>query len=173
MIVLIGESASGKSFIEKQLTTIGYEKIISYTTRPKRTCETDGIDYYFITKDEFNNLQKQNFFAEQTVYNDWFYGIAKKDCCNSKVVVVEPNGMRQLQKISKLNIQSFYISVDERERAIRMIRRGDNLLEVFRRIFSDQGVFLNIKDEVKHIIDNNDFQGFEIIKNILEGENNE
>ena len=36
-----------------------------------------------------------------------------------------------------------------------MVKRGDNLLEVFRRIFSDQGVFQFIDQEVDYVIDNN------------------
>ena len=36
-----------------------------------------------------------------------------------------------------------------------MVERGDNLLEAFRRIFSDQGVFQFIADEVDYVIDNN------------------
>ena len=48
MIVLIGESASGKSSIERCLVEdYGYNKIVSYTTRPPRAGEVDGIDYHF------------------------------------------------------------------------------------------------------------------------------
>lgn len=167
MIVLLGESASGKSMIEKQLTICGYDKIVSYTTRPIRKGEVHGKDYYFIDTDEFLSLKQNNFFAETTVYNGWHYGFSNEDCKDNKVVVVEPYGFRQLLAKKKLNIKSFYIRVDERVRAIRMIERGDNLLEVFRRIFSDQGVFLGLENEVDYIIENNYFEGFKQIKKII------
>ena len=154
MIVLIGESGSGKSTIEKELVNRGFKKIVSYTTRPIRKNEVDGIDYHYITEEDFLNKLQNNIFAEYTMYNDWHYGIAKKDCIDNAVVVVEPYGFRQLKAINNLNIISFYIYVDERERLIRMMRRGDNLMEVFRRIFSDQGVFQGIKNEVDYIIEN-------------------
>lgn len=155
MIVLIGESASGKSTIEKELMKKGYKKIVSYTTRPIRTRETDGIDYYYISVEDFQNKLDNNFFAEYTIYNGWYYGIAVNDCVNNAVVVVEPHGFRQLKNIDNLHITSFYIKVKERERLIRMVKRGDNLLEVFRRIFSDQGVFQFIENEVNYTIENN------------------
>lgn len=155
MIVLIGESASGKSTIEKELVKRGFNKIISYTTRPIRKDETDGIDYHYISKEEFLSKLHSKFFAEYTIYNEWYYGIAKNDCKDDSVVVVEPHGFKQLKRMNEINIISFYIKVDERERLIRMVKRGDNLLEVFRRIFSDQGVFQFIENEVDYVIDNN------------------
>lgn len=164
MIVLIGESASGKSTIEKELVKKSYKKIISYTTRPIRKNEIDGIDYHYISVEEFKNKLSNGFFAENTIYNDWYYGIAKQDCIDDAVVVVEPHGFRQLIKLKDLHIISFYIKVDERERLIRMVKRGDNLLEVFRRIFSDQGVFQFIDKEVDYVVDNYDFN--ECIKEI-------
>ena len=155
IIILIGESASGKSTLEKELVNRGFNKIISYTTRPIRQGEKDGVDYHYISEEEFLNKLNNGFFAEYTIYNSWYYGIAVPDCKDNSVVVVEPHGFSQLKKIDRLNIISFYIKVDERERLIRMVRRGDNLLEVFRRIFSDQGVFQFIDQEVNYVIDNN------------------
>jgi guanylate kinase len=155
IIILIGESASGKSTIEKELVKRGFNKIVSYTTRPIRKDEIDGIDYHYISEEEFLNKLQNGFFAEYTIYNSWYYGIAIPDCKNDSVVVVEPHGFSQLKKIEGLNIISFYIKVDERTRLIRMVERGDNLLEVFRRIFSDQGVFQFVDQEVNYVIDNN------------------
>jgi guanylate kinase len=167
MIVLLGKSASGKSYIENQLAKTGYEKIVSWTTRPIRAGELNGVDYHYTTDEKFLELQASGFFSEYTKYNGWYYGIAEEDCLNNRVVVVEPFGFRQLLKIPHLHIKSFYIQVDERERAIRMIKRGDNLLEVFRRIFSDQGVFLGIDRDVDYVINNDDFNGLNWVLKVL------
>ena len=52
MIILVGESASGKSTIEKILTEkYGYKKTISYTTRQPRDGEINGVNYHFNTLD--------------------------------------------------------------------------------------------------------------------------
>ena len=154
MILLVGESASGKSTIEKQLVNYGYSKIVSYTTRPMREGEVDGIDYHYISEEDFLYHLKINFFAEYTVYNGWYYGIAHEDCLDNSIVVVEPHGFRQLLKIPNLHIKSFYIQVPERVRLKRMVDRGDNLMEVFRRIFSDQGLFQFIDKEVDYVVQN-------------------
>ena len=155
MIVLVGESASGKSSIEKILVdNYGYKKIVSYTTRQPRQGEVDGIDYHYISESQFSNLQKEEFFAEIGEYNGWHYGTAKNDCTSDKVAVVTPHGLRQLKKIPNLDIRAFYINVPRRDRLIKILQRGDNIEEAYRRSLSDVGQFDGIADEVDYIIDN-------------------
>lgn len=155
MIVLVGESASGKSSVEKYLVeNYGYSKIVSYTTRQPRDGEVDGIDYHFITKSQFNRLKEQGFFAETAAYNGWYYGTAKQDCTNDKIAVITPHGLRQLSKIPDIDITSFYINVPRRDRLIKILMRGDNIEEAYRRSLSDVGQFDGISDEVDFVINN-------------------
>lgn len=98
MLILVGGSASGKSTIEKILCEkYGYNKIVSYTTRSPREGEIDGVDYHYISKEEFLEKAQSGFFAEIGVYNGWYYGSAVEDCTNDKVAVLTPHGMRQLK----------------------------------------------------------------------------
>ena len=54
MIVLIGASASGKTEVAKTLIyKNGFSKIVTYTTRKIRPTEKDGIDYHFVSKQQF------------------------------------------------------------------------------------------------------------------------
>jgi guanylate kinase len=154
MIIIIGCAGSGKSTIEKELVKKGYKKITSYTSRPIRNNETDHIDYHFLTEEEFQKRFSNGFFVEHTKYNGWFYGIAKNDCDDNAIAVVEPYGFRQLKSKKELNVFSIFIDVPERVRLKRMVDRCDNLMEVFRRIFSDQGVFQGINDEVNCVVNN-------------------
>lgn len=155
MVVLCGESASGKSSIEKYLVdNYGYSKVVSYTTRQPRKGEFDGLDYHFVTKDEFLELKEKGFFAEMAVYNGWYYGTAKKDCTNDKIAVLTPHGLRQISKLNDINVISFYINVPRRDRLIKILQRGDNIEEAYRRSLSDVGQFDGIEDEVDFVIDN-------------------
>lgn len=155
MIVLVGESASGKSSIEKYLVeNYGYNKIVSYTTRPPREGEVNGVDYHFISIEQFKSLKERCFFAEMAVYRDWYYGTAKEDCTNDKIAVLTPHGLRQISKIKDINVISFYINVPRRDRLIKILRRGDDIEESYRRNVSDVGMFDGIEDEVDYVIDN-------------------
>lgn len=158
MIVLVGESASGKSSIEKSLVdNYGYKKIVSYTTRQPRQGEVDGIDYHYISENQFIKLQNEGYFAEVGEYNGWHYGTAKNDCISDKVAVVTPHGLRQLVKIPNLDIHAFYINVPRRDRLIKILQRGDNIEEAYRRSLSDVGQFDGISDEVDYIISNENY----------------
>ena len=159
MIVLVGESASGKSSIERYLMdNYGYKKIVSYTTRSPRLGEVDGIDYHFISVEEFKSLKEQGFFAETAVYNNWHYGTAKEDCTDDKIAVLTPHGLRQISKIDGINVNSFYINVPRRDRLIKILQRGDNIEEAYRRSLSDVGQFDGIEDEVDYIIHNDGYK---------------
>jgi guanylate kinase len=156
MIVLIGPSASGKSTIEKELVQWGYDKITSYTSRPIRKNEEQDVDYHFISPQEFEQNIKAGFFVENTTYRGWYYGIAKQDCKDGKIAVVEPFGYRQIKAIYPDSTISFFIDVPIVECLHRMIHRGDtDYMEMFRRIISDQGTFANVEKECDYIINNN------------------
>jgi guanylate kinase len=167
MYIIIGCSCAGKSTIEKILVNNGLNRIISYTSRPIRKNETNHIDYHYISDQEFDDKMKQGFFAESTVYNSWQYGIAKQDCKDDAIAVVETFGFLELKRNKGIHITSFFIDVEERERVCRMMKRGDGVMESFRRIISDQGSFSGIKREVDYVIPNPDGKLEEAVEKIL------
>jgi guanylate kinase len=154
MIILTGESAAGKTSCERELERRGYKRIISYTTRPIRGNEQEDIDYHYIDPNQFIEWLSKGFFSENTKYRGWFYGIAKKDCIDNAIAVVEPVGFRKLQKINDLHIESFYLKTSERTRMIRMAQRGDDINEIIRRLYSDQGSFACIEEEIDYVVVN-------------------
>ena len=159
MIILVGESASGKSTIEKILADkYGYKKTVSYTTRPPRDGEINGVDYHFITEKEYAKKFNSNFFVETGAYNDWLYGTTKDQYDENTVCVLTPHGLRQIKKIfGEENIHSFYIKVPRRDRLIKILERGDEIDEAIRRNQSDVGQYDGIEDEVNFVIRNNGY----------------
>lgn len=77
---LMGKSASGKDTIFKKIMEderICLKNIVMYTTRPIRSGEVNGIDYYFVTEEEAAQLEQQGQIIEMrqysTVYGIWKY----------------------------------------------------------------------------------------------------
>ena len=101
LFILSGPSTSGKSTIEKELADCGLVRAISYTTRPKRENESDDA-YHFISKEYFDHLADQGFFAESTVFDTKCYGMSRRELkeCMEKgntVIVADPVGAMQLR----------------------------------------------------------------------------
>ena len=160
VIVLIGESANGKSTTEKVLNAkYHYNRTISYTTREPRMGEKDGVDYHFVTKDDFIEKMNENFFAEVGVYKGDYYGSTIDEYKDNTVCVLTPHGMRQIKKSlrDKFDVVTFYLKVDGRDRIIKALQRGDEINEVFRRYQSDVGMFDGVVDEVDYIIENSGY----------------
>lgn len=83
LISFSGPSGSGKTSIVKALLqrypdSFGFS--ISATTRQKRANEKDGVDYYFISKEEFQEKIKEGAFIEwEEVYDGVFYGTLRSE----------------------------------------------------------------------------------------------
>lgn len=177
MLVIIGESASGKTSLQKMLIENNpkYKKIVTYTTRPMREGEVDGVDYHFIPQTTFDEFVKRGFFVEHAKYRDWCYGTARIDCENENAVaVLTPAGLRALKRLG-YDITSVYLYVDRRSRLISILKRGDNIDEAIRRNITDVGQFDEIIEEVDYVIDNTGFhmnenQVLECLKVILKGD---
>ena len=153
MIILIGPSASGKTEIAKKLiSTFDYKKFVTTTTRNKRVGEIDGVDYYFISVDEFKENLANNKFIETTIYNNNYYGSFKSEMGDNKVLIVEPNGLKAFQSLNDPHIISFFIDSSEDDRYERMLKRGDEINDIKRRLHNDRKLFYeNIKTDFRII----------------------
>lgn len=159
MLILVGKSAVGKDTIQKELINLGYKPVVSYTTRPPRYNEVDGIAYHFISKEEFLKKKQEGFFAETTSYNvasgdTWCYGSAIEDLAKDKVMIVNPEGLKQIKKIKTLNPIAFYLMADEETIWNRLRKRGDDIEEARRRLNADDIDFTGIIEYVDFCLRN-------------------
>jgi guanylate kinase len=181
IIVICGFSASGKTVISKYIANkYNYKEVISHTSRPIRHNEIEGDSYYFVSKQQFQNMIDNNEFIECRTYNTlldnkpeiWYYGIHKYGIDLSKnnyVVVLDIHGLRQFKKYYKDNIFSFFIFVNEPTRKQRCINRSSfDETEWNRRYQDDTKQFTSkvIYDEVDYIVENYDYD--KCIKEISE-----
>ena len=138
MIILCGASASGKTVTALELQRkYGLKKAITTTTREKRVRETDGVEYFFISKEEFQKRLDANKFVESSLYNGNFYGCGIDQVADDKVVVLDPNGLHSFMKLKNKNIVTFLLIADEKTRRERMVSRGDKKENIEQRITND------------------------------------
>ncbi len=133
---LIGPPASGKTSIIKELNKYGVAEIISHTTRPPKNGEQHGVDYYFISNDEFSKTQ----LIERVNYSGYFYGLSKAEVMDKvkqypiSVVTVDAYGMEQLTNLLGDHVKSIYIMVDKSTIIGRIIEKGENADSIKHRI---------------------------------------
>lgn len=80
LVVLSGPSGAGKDAILNQMKKTGYpaQFITTVTTRPKRAQEKDGVDYNFVSSEQFQEMLNNNQFLEHAnVYGNW-YGVPRE-----------------------------------------------------------------------------------------------
>jgi len=143
------------------------ELSISYTTRSPRKGESNGIQYFFISEEDFLNKKNSNFFLEHAeVHGNW-YGTSV-DFVQSKlssgvnlILEIDVQGFRQINNLS-LNYDSIFIlppSIQSLEERIKT--RGDEDLEAINLRLKNAKEELAYANEYKHIIINDSFDDAE------------
>lgn len=142
MLIMVGASATGKTEIAKILIKkYNFKKMITYTTRPMRENEVNGVDYHFVSVEEFKEKEKNNDFFETTIYNNNYYGTAFKDCASDKVLIVDICGANTIYQRIPDKVKIFYLHAPKDIREKRMIARGDNPIAIKERLENDEMTF--------------------------------
>lgn len=163
MVILVGKSASGKNVIQEELIKDGnYKRVVTYTTRPRRPNEQDGVAYHFISTGEYLKKKLEGFFVETTHYDTAnmgrvYYGTSN-ECFNDDngVLIMNPDGLKAIKNIPNLKYTSFYIKCDKKTLKKRLKKRGDNPKEAKRRLKADKKDFKHIEDWCDYTIMNRD-----------------
>ena len=96
LVVLSGPSGVGKDAVLTRMKKLErpFHYVITTTTRPKRAAEKNGVDYYFLSGKEFQQMIDENQFLEwANVYNN-YYGVPK-----SEITVALRNGVDTIVKV--------------------------------------------------------------------------
>ncbi|HJD68048.1 MAG TPA: guanylate kinase [Rickettsia endosymbiont of Bembidion lapponicum] len=165
IIILSSPSGAGKSSLAKALLEIdnNLRLSISATTRKPRPNEQDGVNYYFKTKSEFEELVKQNQFLEHAKIYDNYYGTPKKHVENllnqglDVLFDIDWQGARSIKQ-NAVNAVSIFIlppNLEILEQRLRN-RAADNEEAIQLRMASAQAE-ISHSNEYDHIITNDDF----------------
>jgi len=130
LAVVCGPSGVGKGTLVKKLISTEPENFcfgISHTTRPPRHGEVNGVDYYFVTPDEFEKVLKSDGFLENAIVHGNFYGTSKQTVLDAsalgKICILDID-IQGAQKVRRSSFKSFSVfvlppSYEELERRLR------------------------------------------------------
>lgn len=148
IIALIGEAGSGKDTIMQGILKrcpTQFHEIISCTTRPIREGEKNGVNYHFLTPNDFTDKVTNNEMLEYTIFNNWFYGTSydslQPDTIN--IGVFNPAGIRSLYQFDDIDLTVYRIICSDKTRMLRQLNREEhpNVDEIVRRYKTDQEDF--------------------------------
>jgi len=132
LFVVSGASGVGKSTVLSKVMAERKDLLfsVSATTRGPRESETDGVSYYFITKEKFEQMIRDGEFLEYDAHMDNWYGtprgqLEEKLTRGNVILDIEPNGAFAVRK-ARPDATLIFIappSVEELERRLR--GRGD------------------------------------------------
>lgn len=168
VIIFSAPSGSGKTTIVHELLKRypQFEFSISATSRAPRGAEKDGVDYYFLTEEEFLRRIEADAFVEwEAVYAGTHYGTLRSEVdriwSKGNVIIfdVDVVGGVNLKRIFGDKACSVFImppSIEELER--RLIGRGTDAPEVIAKRVAKAGQEIERAPEFDHVVVNDDLQ---------------
>ena len=139
MVILSSPSGAGKTTISKKIQQKyqNFKISVSHTTRKPRPNEVEGIDYYFISKEDFKKkIQNKEFYEYAQIFGN-YYGTSKKSVLdllkknNDVLFDIDWQGSRQLSNFKELNLLKIFILPPSKEELKkRLIQRNQDKPEV-------------------------------------------
>ena len=165
MVILSSPSGVGKTTLTKKIQQKypTFKISVSHTTRPPRSNEVDGVDYHFVSMENFQELIRQKKFYEHAEIFENYYGTLKEyvdqTIINNDIIFdIDWQGTKQLSKFKNLKlIKIFLITDSKKELKNRLIKRDQNSDEEIKKRFSA------FDEDIKHW---NDYDFIIINKNL-------
>ena len=160
VLIVVGPSGVGKDTVMKKVSQKYpeyFKKGVTHTSRKMRPGEKEGYNYYYISKEDFLKLKKEDGFIHSILYNDNYYGLSKKELeegtKDNKILylIIDINGAQQFHD---LNIPSNFVAIlppSEKVLKQRLIEREAESLDVI------EGRLNTAKTEIRRINESNFF----------------
>ncbi len=169
MIIIAAPSGAGKTTVTRHLLA-SFPDLLSFSvscaTRQPRNNEKDGVDYYFISPDEFRKKIEEHQFVEwEMVYHNKFYGTLHSEL--NRIWAEDKHPLLDVDVRGGINVQSQYPetslslfieppSIEELEKRLRA--RGTETSESLKARIDKASFELTFKDQFDHIIVNDSLQ---------------
>ncbi|HAP23492.1 MAG TPA: guanylate kinase [Lactobacillus sp.] len=143
LFIICGAPGSGKTTVQTYLTkNLGFTKVVTHTTRPKRHGEQDGSDYYFETKETFFDKH----YLEYVTYDDNYYGSSFEGLeralnqTKRAVIVLDTQGvLTYLDKLPAKLLTVIFLELPSKAVQVeRLYARGDKKAKIKQRLASKE-----------------------------------
>jgi guanylate kinase len=148
LLVISGPSGTGKGTLAQRLLKEdpSFRFSVSATTRARRTGETEGVHYHFISDERFDQLLAEDAFLEHAVVHGHRYGTLKSQVYESMergeniLLDIDPQGARKVMEKEKDCVTVFILPPSYKALEVRLhTRNTDDPVEIRRRLGNARG----------------------------------
>ena len=152
LFVVTSPSGGGKGTLIRHVmeTVPGVSYSVSWTTRPRREGEIDGVDYHFVTPDEFESMRERGGFLEWAVVHGNLYGTARsvveQELCEGRDIILEIDvqGATSVRRLMENVVGVFILPPSYAVLVERLLARGTEAPETL------EVRLRNARAEVRH-----------------------
>ena len=177
LIIFSAPSGAGKSSLIKKLIELSESTIelsVSVTTREPRDGEVHGVDYFFISEQEFLKLEKQDAFLESANVHGYYYATLKsfvdeKTSSGISVILdIDVQGFKQVKQTSQDNVSIFILPPSLEELEQRLFNRGSESAESIKKRLENALIELRSVEIFDYVVVNDEFdKTIKILSSIL------
>lgn len=165
LYVVAAPSGTGKTTLVKALVD-SLPKIcvsISHTTRAKRANERHGINYFFISREEFQTLIDHDDLIEHATIFDHYYGTSKGAVADTLtkgidvILEIDWQGHQQIKQLFPQSIGIFILPPSLDDLKERLVKRNQDHPEIIAKRLADARETVSHIDEFDYVVINDDF----------------
>lgn len=174
LVVFSGPSGVGKDSLLQRLLEVNPQisLSISATTRAPRGAEQHGKDYYFLSKEKFQEIIKQDGMLEHAVYCDNYYGTPRQPVeegirqGRDVILEIEVQGGAQVRQKNPASVSIFVLPPSMRVLSQRLHRRGTDSEEVIQKRLAKAREEIQKAEQYDYVVINDDLE--ECVQEICE-----
>jgi guanylate kinase len=176
IIAISAPSGTGKTTILRRILSDFPEIVfsVSATTRKRRKNEVEGVDYFFISEEEFKKKIQNNEFVEWELFYDYYYGTFRdfiENCINkgkSLILEVDVHGAVEIKRIYPDAVLIYIAPPSLEELRVRLKKRQTENEEDLKKRIERAKMELSHRDKFDYFIVNNDLNtAYNEIKNLI------
>ena len=164
--IISAPSGSGKSTLVNEIlkAVSGLDFSISYTTRPRRGSESNGKQYYFVSRDEFDRMVQADEFLEHAEFDGNCYGTARRFLREAEqkgtdlLLDIDVQGAAQIHRKLSDAVSIFVLPPDKQTLEWRLRKRGENDDDAIHRRLDTAGREIEEYDRYNYVLINDQLE---------------
>ena len=164
VILIVGKTCSGKDTVAHHIAErYGFHRIVTYTTRPMRADDVQGVSHHFITVEERKQYSDEELFSPTEIAGYEYFMLKSQFLSGDVVCIVDPKGVEDVKALG-VEYGVIYVEAPEAMILCRAEERGTNINVVMERLNAERNRFDSYRDSATYNYRINNIQTVRALK---------